>query len=154
MEWIIIMLGIMMMAALGYWMSGGERGRLRGQKPLHIEWEIATGEHVVGLLPDNRLEAMRNYSQAAGVSADEAERVVDYLLANMRKAKVNEVWQLNDDAAGLRRLVEAGDIDRAIEVYSAYHGVDEYSARTMIEMIQHEQTDAVQLGADGEIISR
>jgi hypothetical protein len=147
---------IMLVSALVFWLFDDDRGdvlqRLRGERPLHIDWEIATSEQVIGLLPEDRLGAIRNYSEIASVPADEAERVIDHLLANSAKAKHYTVSQGSGNAAGLRELVAAGDIERAVMVYSDYHGVDEYSAREAIQQIEAEQNDDYLIGDDGEII--
>jgi hypothetical protein len=74
---------IMLVIVLVFWLFDDERGdllpRLRGERSLHIDWEIATSEQVIGLLPEDRLGAIRNYSEIASVPAEEAERVIDYL---------------------------------------------------------------------------
>ncbi|MEM9954976.1 MAG: hypothetical protein AAF846_25435 [Chloroflexota bacterium] len=125
--------------------------RFRSERSLHIDWDIAMSEQVIDLLPSDRLGAIRNYSQIASVSADEAERVIDHLLINMTKAK-NIEWKLSDEVDGLRYLVKIGEIERAVAVYCDYHGVDEYSARKAIQKIENEQNNDYLFDDDGDYL--
>lgn len=125
-----------------FWLFGDEFidmvQRLRGTQPLEIDWNIAMSEHVNGLLPDDRLGAIRNYSEMADVSADEAKRVVDYLtvVANDYRVKSGPKAPATDDAEGIRHLVEAGEYERAAEIYATYHNVDLYTAQQAVDRLK------------------
>jgi hypothetical protein len=43
-----------------------------------------------------------------------------------------------DDASGIRDLLEEGREEEAVEVYQKFAGVDEYTARDMVEQIKRE----------------
>lgn len=43
-----------------------------------------------------------------------------------------------DDASGIRDLLEEGRDEEAVEVYQKFAGVDEYTARDMVEKIKRE----------------
>lgn len=43
-----------------------------------------------------------------------------------------------DLAAGIRDMLEAGQVDEAVEIYQKFTGVDQYSARDAVDEIQRE----------------
>jgi hypothetical protein len=43
-----------------------------------------------------------------------------------------------DDASGIRDLLEEGRDDEAVDIYQKFAGVDEYTARAMVEKIKRE----------------
>jgi hypothetical protein len=96
-----------------------------------LQAEIARG---------NQKEAIKLYQELTGVSSIAAKDIVDFLTENpgisYMPKKVSQ--PALDDAPGIRDLLDEGREDEAVEVYQKFAGVDEYTARDMVEKIKRE----------------
>lgn len=93
------------------------------------------------------LEAIKLLRDKTGLGLKEAKEALDHYLAQtniglrespMPKKKAPDLIPTDQ---GIRRLVDQGRMDEAIEAYRLFTGVDSFTARDAIEEIQHELED-------------
>jgi ribosomal protein L7/L12 len=86
-----------------------------------------------------KINAIKRYRELTGVGLKEAKDAVEFAEANpgvVAGKKQTPAYDAPD--AGIRDLVRDGDIERAVEVYRVYAGVDEYTARNAVKTIENE----------------
>jgi hypothetical protein len=93
---------------------------------------------LLGYLTAGRfLRAVNYYVKQTGAHLREAQTAVEALFVNphmqFKNSKGNAPPPIDADGAGLRDLIAAGEIDRAVKVYQDFMGVDEYTARDAIQ---------------------
>ncbi len=95
-----------------------------------------------------KINAIKRYRELTGVGLKEAKDAVEFAEANPGMVigkKQTPAYDAPD--AGIRDLVRDGDIDRAIEVYRVYAGVDEYTARDAVKAIENELRQSGEIGS-------
>lgn len=106
------------------------------------------------VLQDREIEAIRQYQELTGANLQEAKYAINYLATTIQDGVPNENTSLDsfsaigakkkarnpdlEDAPGIRDLLEEGRDDEAVDIYQKFAGVDEYTARAMVERIKHD----------------
>lgn len=99
------------------------------------------------VLQDREVEAIKTYQELTGADMPEAQYAIHYLADNIlagvpeqlpveHKKKARHIDL--ETAPGIRDLLEEGRDDEAVEIYQKFTGVDEYTARDMVEKIKRE----------------
>lgn len=93
---------------------------------------------------NRKIAAIKHYRLQTGLGLKEAKEAVEYIEANrhdLDRILKDKSRRLEDMpvGAGVRDLVEAGDIDGAVQAYAQFMGVDEYTARDAVEKIRAER---------------
>ncbi len=113
-------------------------------------------ETLLDLIDNGRkIEAIKYYRGETGSGLKAAKEAVEFIVAN--RDNLDQLSKsrrrLADDlpmGAGVKDLIAAGEFERAVETYSEFMGVDEYTARDAVQTIQDEIDDA-QPGATGTL---
>jgi len=87
-----------------------------------------------------KLDAIRYYREQTGTPLKRSRLAVERIMAHRddldaltKKGRDPEDLPVGD---GIRDLIAAGEVERAVEVYRQFAGVDEYTARQAIEALQ------------------
>ncbi len=115
--------------------------RTQGSRPpRRVNWEVLNDEQVRQLVErGQRREAITLYHDLSHSRWGDARRAINFLMMNPEISlgrKKKAAYDAQD--AGIRDLIEEGHIDKAVEVYRLFAGVDEYTARDAISAIQRE----------------
>lgn len=108
----------------------------------HLDWDAIRNQKFLRYLYVKKINAIVRYQTLAGVSHDQAEEAVEYLLAHPEL--LPEIPQkrrppLPDaDNQELTRLIETGQIDRAIATYAKLVEVDQFTAQQVIQRMERE----------------
>lgn len=116
-----------------------------------VDWNVIVDEELQSYLPHKKINAIKRYRILAGVDLKEAKEAVEYAMAHpdgMKRAKFSGKV-VDTDGAGVRDLIVEGRIDEAIKVYTAFMGVDEYTAHDAIETMQAEINAEMRLSDEG-----
>lgn len=108
------------------------------QAPLFMD------DTLLGYLEQGRIpKATLYYNQQTGADMRETQIAIFALAANPQmKFKAKKGTSRSDTGgAGIKDLIAAGDIDRAVEVYQEFMGVDEFTARAAVQDMIDSQTD-------------
>jgi ribosomal protein L7/L12 len=109
--------------------------------PEQIDWDAAGDWRIrADIGRGNKIEAIKLYRELTGAGLKESKDVIEYL------AKNPDAWETKkktprldlDDAPGVRDLLDEGRDDEAIDLYRRFAGVDEYTARDMVERLKRE----------------
>jgi ribosomal protein L7/L12 len=116
-----------------------------------VDWNAIADQELQSYLPQQKINAIKRYRELTGCGLKDAKDAVEYAIAypeGIKKAKFSSK-ELDTDGAGVRDLIADGRIDEAIDVYAAFMGVDEYTARDAIRAMQREVDAGIRLGDDG-----
>ena len=101
-----------------------------------IDWD-AIGDEVVqtALASRNKIEAIKRYRLLTGQGLKESKDAIDYALLHPveRGDKKKAAYDAQD--AGIRDLIQDGQLDEAVEIYQKFAGVDAYTARDAVDEI-------------------
>jgi len=118
------------------------RERVTGiaSKPPEIDWSAISDPEIQDFIArDQKINAIKRYRELTGVGLKEAKDAIEFAEVHP-EAAVGKKKKAAYDApdAGIRDLVKEGEIERAVEVYRVFAGVDEYTARDAIREIERE----------------
>lgn len=109
-------------------------------KTIDVDWDAIHDSQVQDFMAKNqKLNAIKRYRELTGLGLKEANDAISYLIKHpnaVMEKKEKPVYDRPD--AGIRDLVRDGEIERAVEVYRVFAGVDEYTARDAIREIERE----------------
>jgi ribosomal protein L7/L12 len=117
-----------------------------------IDWDAIADEELQSYLPHLKIAAIRRYRELTHTGLKEAKEAVEYALAHPdkgKKGKFDAGRVVDTDGAGVRDLIAEGRIDEAVDVYAAFMGVDEYTARDAIEQMQRDDAAEKRLSDEG-----
>lgn len=105
-----------------------------------IDWDAALDERVQAFIDqDKTLYAIALYRGLTDVSEKTAREVIEFVAENPDFVKAKKRKGFYDSPnAGLRDLVEAGQIDEAVDTYRKFAGVDEYTARAAVQELEQQ----------------
>ncbi len=123
--------------------------RREGKRPLPLlDASIFQDEAVQSALQRGmKIEAVKRIREKHAIGLKEAKDALDHYLAQtnigLREAPApkKKAPDLIPTDQGIRRLVDQGRIDEAIDAYRLFTGVDSFTARDAIEEIQRELDD-------------
>jgi hypothetical protein len=143
MEWLFPFLTIGFFLVLNFVLSsyrrehgrGSHAGRLRA-----INWAVLNDPDIQTLIAHHKLTAaIERYCELTGCSFREAQFAIGVVMDNPRlSTQKKKKAHYDTPDAGIRDLVRDGEIERAVEVYRIFAGVDEYTARDAIAEIERE----------------
>ncbi len=105
-----------------------------------IDWNAVGDAEVQDAIAHGRkINAIKRYRELTGVGLKEAKDAIEYAIGNpdAAESKVRSSGSSLSDA-GLRDLIDEGDIVKAIEVYQQFAGVDYYTAKAAVEDLERE----------------
>lgn len=104
----------------------------------HIDWSAINDAELQSYLPDKKINAIKRYRELTGAGLNEAKVAIEYVIAHPDAKKRKHGLSANTDGAGIKDLLLEGRIEEAVEVYSAFMGVDEFTARDAIADLERE----------------
>jgi hypothetical protein len=124
-----------------------ERKRWNGNPP-EIDFEALKNELIQQyVLQDREFEAIKMYQELTGANLPEARYAIHHLATTIQDGEPEEMPSEDkkktrrvdlEAAPGIRDLLEEGREDEAVDIYQKFAGVDEYTARAMVEKIKRE----------------
>jgi ribosomal protein L7/L12 len=119
--------------------SRQEKSEPGWQKPVAVDWSAINDSELQRFIAaGQKINAIKRYRELTGEGLKEAKDAVEYASANPGGAASKKKTAYDTPDAGIRDLVRDGEIDRAVEVYRVFAGVDEYTARDAIRQIERE----------------
>ena len=103
-----------------------------------IDWLAIKDDELQSYLPDKKINAIKRYRDLTGCGLKEAKQAIEYVIANPDAKKGKRGLSANTEGAGVKDLLLEGRIDEAVQVYSAFMGVDEFTARDAINDLERE----------------
>jgi len=101
-----------------------------------IDWSVIDDYELQSYLPNLKINAIKRYRELTGVGLKEAKQAIDYVIAHPDAKKGKRGISGNTDGAGVRDLLLEGRFDAAVDLYAAFMGVDEFTARDAVEAMQ------------------
>lgn len=105
-----------------------------------IDWLAIKDDELQSYLPDKKINAIKRYRDLTGCGLKEAKQAIEYVSANPDAKKGKRGLSANTEGAGVKDLLLEGRVDEAVQVYSAFMGVDEFTARDAINDLERELT--------------
>ncbi len=103
-----------------------------------VDWSAIADDELQSYLPNRKINAIKRYRDLTGYGLKESKLAIEYVIAHPDSKKGKRYLSHIPDGAGIRDLVEEGRIEEAIKVYAAFMGVDEFTARDVIQDMQRE----------------
>lgn len=103
-----------------------------------IDWSAIKDDELQSYLPDRKINAIKRYREITNAGLKEAKMAIDYVVANPDAKKGKRSLSANTDGAGVRDLLLEGRFESAVDLYAAFMGVDEFTARDAVEAMQGE----------------
>ena len=85
-----------------------------------------------------KINAIKRYRDLTGARLKEAKFAIEYVIAHPDAKKRKHGLSANTEGAGIKDLVLEGRFEEAVAVYSAFMGVDEFTARDAVTDLEHE----------------
>lgn len=117
-----------------------------------IDWSAIADDELQSYLPHQKINAIKRYRELTGVGLKEAKLAVEYVIANPQLKKIKTGLAADTGGAGVRDLVLEGRDDEAVDVYAAFMGVDEFTAREAIADLRRQINAEAKLSDDAELI--
>ncbi len=134
-ELLIILIGVAVVVFVVTLARGG--GNASKRKPLDPDVLFVDETLLTFIDKDRKINAIKYYREQTGLGLKASKEAVEYIMANRdaadEMAKGKHVPTPPEAVgAGVRDLIADGEIERAVEVYREFMGVDEYTARAAI----------------------
>lgn len=114
-----------------------------------IDWSAISDNELQSYLPGKKISAIKRYRKLTGAGLKEAKMAIDYAMANPDAKKGKRSLLSNTGGEGVRDLLLEGRFESAVDLYAAFMGVDEYTARDAVEAMQRELDAEANLNAEG-----
>jgi hypothetical protein len=119
--------------------------RREGEAPYwtleEIDGDAASDEQLQTFITrGKKIEAIKRYRELTAVGLKEAKDAIELIILNpdiLGEKKKAPRLDL-DDAPGVRDLIDEGRDDEAVNIYQKFAGVDEFTARDMVDKIKRE----------------
>lgn len=105
-----------------------------------IDWTAIKDNELQSYLPDKKIAAIKRYRELTGVGLKEAKLAIEYVIDNPDAKKGKRGLSANTDGAGVKDLLLEGRFEEAVQVYSAFMGVDEFTAHDAVVELERELT--------------
>ena len=119
--------------------------------PDQIDTAVFADEELLSYFADQKIAAIKRYRDLTGAGLKEAKQAVEYLMANpdalhrAKKLKSASLRLGETEAHGIQQMIADGDINKAIDVYAQFMGVDRFTAESAInEMVEELDASDVQ----------
>lgn len=135
---ILVIIVLVWLAFRGLFSSGSSAKVVT--QPREIDWGALNDPQIQDALGrGSKIEAIKRYRELTGLGLKESKDAIDYAAANPGQ-KGDKKKKAAYDAldAGVRDLVRDGQIDRAVELYRQFAGVDEYTAKDAVAEMERE----------------
>lgn len=103
-----------------------------------IDWFVIQDAELQSYLPDRKISAIKRYRELSDVGLKEAKEVIEYVIANPDNKGFKGTTVADTGGAGVRDLILEGRIEDAVDVYAAFMGVDEFTARDAIQGMERD----------------
>ncbi|GAB5490784.1 MAG: hypothetical protein Phog2KO_09990 [Phototrophicaceae bacterium] len=118
----------------------------------NIDWSAINDSELQSYLPNKKINAIKRYRELTGTDLRDAKSAIEYVIAHPDAKKRKYGLSANTEGAGVKDLVLEGRIEEAVEVYSAFMGVDEFTARDAVADLERELSAEANL-TDGVDVS-
>lgn len=113
-----------------------------------VDWSAINDDELQSYLPNKKINAIKRYRELTDVGLAEAKMAVEYVIANPNEKKRKQGLSANTGGAGVKDLLLEGRFEEAVDVYTAFMGVDEYTARDAVTTLDRELTAENNLSDD------